>query len=295
MKPFFALLSALALFAVPTQGAPIKIASLSTILTDLAKQVGGDKVEVAGLVQPGIDPHEFQPSPQDIKKISQANLVLASGLGMEGYLTKLEQSAGGNAKWVEVGNRLKLPKFELPAEEGSGMERDPHWFHSISAVRQAADVIRDELSALSPADKDYFAKRAADYEQKLDALAKWAHEQVNSLPTAQRKLVTSHDAFQYFAHEFGFTIYSITGISTEDQPSTRKVAELIQTIRDQKVKAVFFENTQNPKVIEEITRETGSKVGGELYADGLGTSDSDAGTYESMVHHNIATIVKALK
>ncbi len=118
---------------------------------------------------------------------------------------------------------------------------------------------------------------------------------VAELPREKRKLVTSHDAFQYFARDYGFKIYPIEGVSTEDQPSSKRVAELIEAIKKQGVKAVFFENTQNPKVIASITRETGAKVGGELYADGLGAEDGDAATYEAMMRHNVTTIVDALK
>ncbi len=280
------------LLAVSAQaGQPIKVASLSTVLTDLVKQVGGDRVDVSGLVKPGVDPHDFEPSPDDVKQVAQADLILASGLGMEGYLSKLETSSGSKGKWVEVGDRLKLPKLQL--EEEGKQVRDPHWFHSIVGIRQAVEVLRDTLTSISPADKEYFFQRAAAYEQKLDDLSKWAKIEIASLPRDQRKLVTSHDAFQYFAREFGFTIYSIAGVSTQDQPSSKKVADLINTIKVQKVKAVFFENIENPKVIAEINRETGAKIGGELYADGLGTGDE--GTYEGMVHHNVSTVVKALK
>jgi zinc/manganese transport system substrate-binding protein len=288
------LLGGLMALPLPIQaGQPVKVASLSTVLTDLVKQVGGDRVQVSGLVKPGVDPHDFQPAPDDVKKVAQADLILASGLGMEGYLTKLETSSGGKGQWIEIGNKLNLPKFEL--EEDGAKVRDPHWFHSITAARQAVDVIREALSKLSPADKDYFTQRATAYQAKLDALEKWAKVQVASLPRDQRKLVTSHDAFQYFAREFGFTIYSIAGVSSQDQPSSKKVADLIRTIQAQKVKAVFFENIENPKVIAELTRETGAKVGGELYADGLGDNDSDASTYEGMIRHNITTVVDALK
>lgn len=301
MKTFLASLLALSVAISAAWAEPVKVASLSTILTDVVREVGGDKVTVFGLVKPGVDPHDFQPSPADLKKIAEADLVLASGLGMEGYLSKLETSSGGKAKWIEVGNRLKLPPLKLAhEEEGAGhdhhdgeSEQDPHWFHSIANVSQAVTVVEQALSELSPADKAYFSKRAAAYQLRLDALSKWAKLQVASLPRDQRKLVTSHDAFQYFAHEFGFTIYSIAGVSSQDQPSSKKIADLIKTVKAQKVKAIFFETTENPKVIAEITRETGAKVGGELCADGLGLGD--AGTYEGMIRHNINTIVNALK
>ena len=154
-------------------------------------------------------------------------------------------------------------------------------------------MVQDALTKLSPNDRDFFAQRANDYESHLQNLEQWVRVKLAELPRDKRKLVTSHDAFQYFARDYGFELYPIEGVSTEDQPSSRKVIELISTIKSQHVKAVFFESIENPKVIAEITRETGAKVGGELYADGLGTGA--ASTYEGMFKHNVTTIVEALK
>ncbi|MBV8641498.1 MAG: zinc ABC transporter substrate-binding protein, partial [Verrucomicrobia bacterium] len=126
-----------------------------------------------------------------------------------------------------------------------------------------------------------------------DALNNWAKRKVAELPRDKRKLVTSHDAFQYLARDYGFKIYAIEGVSTETEPSDRHVAELIDDIKKQQVKAIFLENTLNPKVTREITRESGAKIGGSLYADGLG--DGDGSTYEGLVRHNISTIVDALQ
>ena len=160
-------------------------------------------------------------------------------------------------------------------------------------MQRATKTVRDELSAISPPDKDAFAKNADAYLARLDALQKWVKTKVAELPRDRRKLVTSHDAFQYFAQENGFTIYAIEGVSSTDQPSSKKVADLIRTIKEQRVSAVFMESIENPKVLKEITKETGAAIGGSLYADGL--SEGDAATYEGMMKHNVATIVDALK
>jgi zinc/manganese transport system substrate-binding protein len=269
--------------------AELTVASLSTITTDIAQNVGGDKVKVLPIIKPGVDPHEFQPTPQDIKQISNADLVLITGKQIEGYLTKLEESTGGAGKFVNTGAAFPSLKLE---EEGKSVE-DPHWWHSIENMKKATTLVKKRFAEADPANKAIYEGNAAAYLEKLAELESWAKREVAKLPREKRKLVTSHDAFQYLARDFGFKIYAIDGISTDDEPSSRKIADLIDTIKREGVKAVFFESIENPKVAEEITRRTGAKVGGELYADGLG--DKTASTYPDMVRHNVTTIVEGLK
>ncbi|HYR59317.1 MAG TPA: zinc ABC transporter substrate-binding protein [Chthoniobacteraceae bacterium] len=271
---------------------PIRVSSFSTVLTEIAQQVGGPRVAVTGHVKPGVDPHEFEPKPGDIKTVADAQLILLSAKHMEGYVGKLKEATGARGRLVEVGNEfssLKMPDEKDP----SRTVEDPHWWHSVANVEKAAKIVRDELIELSPADKELFTDNAAKYLARLETLQKWAKAKIAELPRDQRKLVTSHDAFQYFAHENGFTIYAIEGISSADQPSSKKVGDIIAAIRSQHVKAIFPESIENPKVLTEITRETGVKVAGNLYADGLG--EGNASTYEGMYKHNISTIVEALK
>ncbi len=271
----------------------LKVAALSTVLADVARNVGGERIEVNEVVKPGVDPHEFSPTPGDVQAVAGADLVLISGKGLEGYLAKLESSAGGAPdKYVNVGKAIG-GSLQLK-EEGRTVE-DPHWWHSVGNVRKAVGAVRDAFAKADAADKELFTKNAADYLAKLDALESKLKLKVAELPRDKRKLVTSHDAFGYFARDFGFKVYPVEGVSTADEPSSKGIADLIAEIKKEKVKAVFFENTQNPKVISSITRETGVTVGGELYADGLGGEDTDAGTYEAMMQHNVNTIVDALK
>ena len=273
--------------------APLKVATLSTVLSDVAREVGGDKVSVEGIVKPGIDPHEFSPSPGDVQAVAGADVVLISGKGLEGYLAKLEESAGGGKdKYVNVGNQIGT---SLTLKEEGRTVEDPHWWHSVANVKKAAEVVKAAFERADPADKATFEANAAKYEVSLGKLDNELRVEIAALPRDKRKLVTSHDAFQYFARDYGFKIYPVEGVSTADEPSSKQVAELLGTIKDQQVKAVFFENTQNPKVLAQITQETGAKVGGELYADGLGTPESGAGTYEEMMRRNVKTIVDALK
>ncbi len=269
--------------------AELKVASLSTITTDIAEHVGGDAIEVIPLIKPGMDPHEFQPSPLDIKQIETADLVLITGKGMEGYLKKLEEAVGNKAKFVDIG--AKIPSLKLE-EEGRIVE-DPHWWHSIENVKKGAAFVKKHFIDADPAQKASYERNATAYLAELTDLQKWARQEVAKLSFVKRKLVTSHDAFQYLARELGFKIYAIEGVTTDDQPSSKKITDLIKTIRAEGVKAVFFESIENPKVLGEITRETGAKVGGKLYADGLGINE--ASTYQDMIRYNVTTIVEGLK
>lgn len=290
MKTFlihsFALLAAVSMVRA---AGPIKVASFSTITTEIAEKVGGDRVAVTGIVKAGVDPHEYEPKPDDLKQVEQAQLVLASGKHMENYTGRLKESAAPNTVLLQVGDAF--PSLKLK-DDGKVIE-DPHWWHSVANMKKATMAVRDALIQASPADKDVFTKNADSYLAQLDQLESWVKSKIAELPRDKRKLVTSHDAFQYFARDYGFSIYPVEGVSTQDELSSKKVADLVQTIKDQHVKAVFFENIENPKVLKEITAETGASVGGELYADGLG--EGDTGTYDGMMRHNVTTIVEALK
>jgi ABC-type Zn uptake system ZnuABC Zn-binding protein ZnuA len=292
------LLSAALLFNIALSHAQaedkLAIASFCTILTEIAQRVGGQDVTVAGLIQPGQDPHEFQLSPSDLQAVTGARLVLTSGKNLEHYFNNLRDAT--KADLLPVGD--KLPSLKMQAGEDdkmakSGFIEDPHWWNSVPNVEKATFIVRDELVKLDPARADEYRTNAQNYVNQLQQLNSWVKQKIAELPRDQRKLVTSHDAFQYFAKEYGFKIYSIEGLSTEDEPSLHHVSDLIDQIRKQRVKAIFLESALNPKVSVEITRESGAKIGGTLYADGLGTGDG--ASYEGMIKHNVTTIVDALK
>jgi zinc/manganese transport system substrate-binding protein len=273
---------------------PLKISSFSTILTEIASRVGGDQVQVHAHVKPGSDPHDFEPKPSDLKRVAEAELVLLSAKHMEGYVGKLQEASGGRARFLEVG--AQLPSLWLRTQGADGKtakEEDPHWWHSVENTQKAAKVVRDTFSELRPQQREVFQKNAASYLAELGELQKWARQRVAELPRDKRKLVTSHDALQYFAKDHGFTVYPVEGLTPSEQPASRQVAELLTTIKSQRVKAVFSEDTVNPKVLKQITAETGATLGGQLWVDGLGTGD--AATYSGMYKHNVNTIVEALK
>jgi zinc/manganese transport system substrate-binding protein len=279
---------------------PVKVVSFSPILSEVAEAVGGDAVQVIGLVKPGMDPHDYDPTPGDLGQVASARLILASGKNLEHYLGKLSSSAGADAVILKVGDHISSLKVESGhASHGhehgaSGHDsEDPHWWHSVANVAKAVKVVRDALIQVDPADRAKFEAGAETCLTKLTGLDSWVKRRVAELPRDRRELVTSHDAFQYFAKQYGFRIYAIEGVSTEHEVSAKQIDELIRTIEAEGVKAIFLEDKLNPKVSRQITRDTGATIGGTLYADGLGTGDG--ATYEGMVKHNVNTIVEALK
>ena len=289
MRNLCALLLSLWISVVIAHAEKLRISSFSTILTEVAQQVGGDRVSITGHVKPGVDPHDFEPRPADLKTVSAADLIVLSAKHLEGYVGKLREAAGGRASILEVGN--SIPALDVRGRSASA--EDPHWWHSIGNIERATRVVRDELSRLRPDDKAAFAANASAYLDQLGKLKSWVKAKVAELPRDKRKLVTNHDSFGYFAKEYGFSVYSIAGISNSDQPGSRKVADIIATIRAERVKAIFSENAENRKVLNQITRETGIRIGGELLTDGLGTKPLD--TVDAMFRHNVTTIVEALK
>ena len=259
----------------------LRVSSFSTILTEIVREVGGEKVDVTGHVKPGMDPHDFQPTQSVLKTVASSELIIVSARHLETYVEKLREAAGGKAALLEVGNQLPGPKD------------DPHWWHSVGNLRRATRIVRDELIRLRPDARAAFAASAAAYTERLDTLEQWVKAKVAELPKDRRKLVTNHDSFGYFAREFGFEVHPIAGLTQNDQPGSKRVAEIIKAIREEGVKAIFSEDIENPKVIQQITRETGAKLGGKLFSDGLGAKPND--TVEAMFRHNVSTIVEALK
>lgn len=288
IHPLSLLLAALFLGSLSGR-ADLTVASLSTITTDLAKNIGGTHVKIQAIIKPGIDPHEFEPTPSDVKKVAKADLVLFTGKGMEGFLTKLEEAAGVTGKFVNVGEAV--PTLMM-TDEGRKVE-DPHWWHSVENMKRATRLVTDRFEQADPANRSYYEGREKDYLASLNELQRWSRVKVAELPSSRRKLVTSHDALQYFARDYGFTILPVKGISTAEEASSQHVKEIIGVIRSQGVKAVFFENIENSRAVNQIAAETGARTGGVLYSDGLG--DTEASTYDSMMRHNVSTIVDGLK
>jgi len=273
--------------------AELKIASLHPLLGDLARQVGGERVEVIDLIGRNADPHHFEPVAADLQRAAGARLYLASGMGLEGYLPALRGIVGGNAEIVEIGK-------DLPALEGAceheGHDHgdhehavDPHWWHSIDLFRRAATITADAFGKADPAGAPTYAANAAAYRAKLDELGRWTRKELAKIPRDRRHLATAHAAFGYFCKDHGFTPIPVQGINREQMPAPKQLAALIADLKERQVGAIFPEKESNPKILQALTRDTGIKLGEPLIADG-----STAESYEAMIRHNVAAIVAGL-
>lgn len=272
-------------------GEKLRVASLHPVATDLARRIGGDRVEVVEIVRSGGDPHHFEPGPSEIRAVAEARIVLAAGLGLESYLPKLMAATSGGPQYVLLGKSVKPLRF--PATQGSVEMADPHWWQSLSNVSAAARKIRDVFGEADPEGRDGYEARASALLASLESLKEWAALEIASLPKSVRVLVTPHDGFGYFARDFGFVTIPLMDIKATNQPTPQRVSEIIAKMRARGVRAVFAEQGENPKALSEIMRETGARMGGELIADGPGSGG--VRTYEEMMRHNISTIVEALR
>lgn len=282
---------------------PLRVAALHSVLGEIARETAGPGAELVCLVPGGVDPHTFNPTPPDVRALARADLVLASGFGLEPYLDKLVATSGTKARLFLVSSVIRdVVHSSADAHEGhedhAGHEHgeiDPHWWHSISNLKTVTIAVAGELKRLRPDEASQIDARAASYLGRLDRLAAWTDRELAALPRERRQLVTSHDAFGYLARDYGFTLHPLNGISTESETDARSLARLIEFVRSRKIRAVFVDNTENPKLLAAMLKESGAKVGGTLYADGLGTKGSPAETVEGMFHHNLSTLVEALR
>ncbi len=286
------------IFSTLTASAAVKIGTLHPILADLTRQVGGANVEIIEILRPGSDIHHFEPSAKDIAAMRGSVLILAMGKNLETYLDKLRDSVGTSIKVIEVGRPIPSLKMDASQEifvccpQHAHNSIDPHWWHSAENMKRAARIVSDELSTADPANADAYKAGAKATVTRFDELKRWAQQQISVIPRADRKLVTAHAAFGYFCKEFGFKSLPVLGIGRSDDISSQYIAQTIQAIRDNKIKAVFPEDQANPKVLSEIVRSTGVKTGSPLVADG---TSKNAHTFETMLSHNVQTIVEALK
>jgi zinc/manganese transport system substrate-binding protein len=264
----------------------INVVSSFSILGDFAKNVGGERANITTLVGANSDVHVYTPAPADAKKIADAKLVIVNGFGLEGWLPRLVQSSGGKAAIVTGTNGIAPRKL--------GSDADPHAWQSVVNAKIYASNIRDALIAADPAEAATYRANADAYLAKLDALDREVREAVARIPEARRKVISTHDAFGYFADAYGVAFIAPQGVSTESEASARDIAAIITQIRTAKIPAVFLENIIDVRLIRRIAAETGAKIGGTLYSDSLTGENGDAPTYIDMVRHNIKVLTSAL-
>jgi len=312
MRANFQIIAALLFSIVGSLSAaePVKVAALSPIFGDLAARVGGDRVEVIDIVPPGQDPHDFELTAGDLKKMSGANLIVAGGLGFEPYLDKL-RDALPDTDVVALGDFVKPIMIEAGSDDAhhhdhdhdhdhehdhdakGGKYPDPHWWQSVPNMQRAAKGLQKALTAEDPDGKANYAANTRAYVDELADLHRELKVKVAAIPRERRVLVTSHAALNYLAKEYDFEVESIAGISTADSPSSREIRDLIDKMKEKGVTAIFAENAENPKVLEQIANETGATLGGTLFVDT--TEPGKADTYIDLMRHNISTVTSALK
>ncbi len=294
----FLLASALALLGSQAFAADkLPVTASFSILGDLVRVVGGDRVAVTTLVGPNEDAHVFEAKPADAKTLLASSLVVTNGLGFEPWAAKLIKSAGYKGETVVAAKGVK-PRHMAEEKGHAGHaheETDPHAWQNPGNVVLYVRNIAAGLSKVDAAGAATYQANAEAYVKELQALDKWTKEQIAAIPADKRKVITSHDAFGYFAAQYGVKFLAPQGVNTETEPSAKQVAQLIKQIQREKIRAVFVENMSNPKLIAQLSKDAGATLGASLYADALSTSDQPGATYLKMMRHNVTQLVAGMK
>jgi len=272
-----------------------KVVATFTIIGDLVQAIGGDAITLTTLVGPDGDAHVFEPRPSDVAAVAQADLLVSNGLGMEPWLERLTEAADFKGRTVIASADVMPLPFKEEADSSGTMPDDPHAFQDLSNGRLYVKTIATALESLAPNQASAIAARASALDGEMAALDQEIKTKLGTLPAANRRILTSHDAFHYFGKAYGLDILSIQGVSTETEPSAADLAALARQARDGKVKAIFLENMSNPALANTISSETGVPVGGELVADALTKPDGLAPHYLDMFKYNLAELLKVLQ
>lgn len=271
----------------------LKVVVSFSILADIVENIGGKRIEVSTLVGRNADSHVFAPTPADVRKVADAKIVVVNGLGLEGWLPRLVKSSGSKASIVIASKGIRQLKA-TNAHSHDHDDFDPHAWQSVANVKIYVQNIRDALIASDPSSEEVYRSNAEAYLARLDALDRDVRDAVARIPAERRKVISTHDAFGYFAAAYGIAFIAPQGVSTESDPSARDIAAIISQIRKQKIPAVFLENAGDPRLMQRIAAETGAKIGGTLYSDSLTEENGAAPTYIDMVRHNIKALSSAL-
>jgi manganese/zinc/iron transport system substrate-binding protein len=277
----------------------IKVTTTVTMASDLVRQVGGERVDVTGLMGPGVDPHLYKASASDVLKLNDADVIFYCGLLLEGKMQDVLAKMARTKKFVyPVTETIPIEKLLEPPEFAG--HYDPHVWFDVGLWTLCADTVVKGLSEFEPTSKSIFEKRGTEYKRKLSELDQWARKKAAELPEKKRILITSHDAFNYFGRAYGFQVVALQGISTVTETSSADIVKMVEFIKKRNVKAIFVESSVPHKTIERVAADAAVKVGGELFSDATGTpgkmeSGYDLGTYEGMIKHNLNTVVDSLK
>lgn len=293
-------------FAISTLGAqPLPVVASFSVLADMVREVGGPHVEVISLVGPNTDAHVFDPSPADAKRIASARLVFVNGLGFEGWLDRLVKASGYRGPIVIASKGVKTPLQLKDAHDHAGAVKghstqhshgapDPHAWQNLANAERYVETIRIALAAALPAHSAVLEQRATDYIKRIRVLDQATKAQIAAVAVERRRVITSHDAFGYFAAAYGITFYPLQGLATGSEPSAADVVRIIDLIKKNKVTAIFTENISDPRVLERIAKDSGAQIGGVLYADALTAPGTASDTYLKMFEHNVLTVVQGI-
>lgn len=276
----------------------LQVLAVETFLADLAQNVAGDRLKINSLMPLGSDPHSFEPTPQDVSRVVESDVLIINGAGFEEFLTQLLQNAGGERLVIEAAAGL-TQRIIVKDENTSGRgehEGDPHfWLNPINAIRYVENI-RDGLSQVDPAGKDIYTRNAQDYIAQLKSLDAWINAQVAQIPLERRLLVTNHESFGYFADRYGFRVIGtiIPSVSTNASPSAQQLAMLIDQIKASGTPAIFLETGSNPQLAQQIAFETGVKVVYDLYTHSVSAPDGPTPTYIDLMRYDTLKIVDAL-
>ena len=296
---FFSLLQIGLLLAVaPIASAQtLKVVATFSILGDMTKQVGGERVSVHTLVGPGGDAHVYQPSPSDAKTIAQSKLVIVNGLGFEGWIDRLIKSSGYRGQVLKASTGVKTLSISHDDDKHDHHhdgQTDPHAWQDLTNALRYVDNIAKALSDADPAGKAAYQANASKYKEQLAALDASIRKEISAIPTERRKVVTPHEAFGFFSRAYGIRFIAPVGLNTEAEPSAADIGRIIKQIRSEKIPAVFLESVSDPRLLERIRQESGARIGGTLYSDSLSKADAPAATYLEMMRYNAKTLTTAL-
>lgn len=275
----------------------IRVATTIGMITDIAENVGGDRVRVTGLMGPGVDPHLYKASEGDVARMAEADIIFYNGLHLEGKMTEVFEKMERITRTVAVTDGIERSLLMAPPEfEGA---YDPHLWFDVSLWMKAVTHVRDALIEMDPENAGVFRENSENYLRKLDKLHRYVISSAGKLPKEKRVLVTAHDAFNYFGRAYGFEVKGLQGISTVAEAGTGDIQSLSAFIVDRKVPAIFVETSVPRRYVEALqasvqARGFGVAIGGNLFSDAMGSPGTPEGTYIGMVRHNIDTIVAAL-